>query len=117
MISPQLFQYFAITLNEYRWHFFMWAAFCFCLFFSLLNFISASTPLILLWLVILCLTLGFQLLIIAAFIMFFRNLPSNNAAEQQWLTLYRTVEWCEAILFSFMLPMPLLLLAYTFVSI
>jgi len=87
--------------------------------FSLLQMqINTETPITLIWLALFILFSGLQLLVFSAFIFFFQQLPSKKAELEQneenqfWLKLYQSVEWCEAILFFILLPLPTISFIY-----
>jgi len=115
--SPDLFNQLAITLAEYRWKLLLWSVLAFVLFSILQLQVSQNTPKILIGLVIFILFSALQALVVAAFIFFFQVLQSVRPQNQQWYRFYRTIEWCEALLFGFILPLPAILLVYTLILI
>ncbi|MEW6992000.1 hypothetical protein AADZ91_15130 [Colwelliaceae bacterium 6441] len=116
-LTPEVFNNIAISIVDYRWKLLSWSIFSFILFLILQNEVVAQTPTALVWLVILILFSALQTLVIASFIFFFRVLPSSKTQNKQWIKFYRTIEWCEAILFSFILPLPTLLFIYAFITV
>jgi len=116
-LSPEVFNNIAITLAEYRWKLLLWSLLAFLLFTVLQNQVVPATPSALIWLVIFILFAALQALVIASFIFFFRVLPSAKNNNKQWHKFYRTIEWCETILFGFILPLPALLFIYAFFTI
>jgi hypothetical protein len=113
--EPAVFNNIAITLTSYRWQLIAWSAFSFCLFLLLNWQIELSTPTSLVWLAIFILFSALQTLVIASFIFFFQVLPSTKEENKAWLKFYKAIEWCEAILFTFILPLPMLLFIYAMV--
>ena len=115
--NPDLFNSLAISLEAYRWKLLLVSLCAFVLFFILQNQVIQGTPTYLIWLVIFILFSGLQALIFASFIFFFQVLPSAKAQNEQWYKFYRTIEWCESIIFGFILPLPVLLFLYAFIAI
>jgi flagellar biosynthesis protein FliQ len=58
-----------------------------------------------------------QALVVGSFIFFFQALASIKERQVFWVTFYRAVEWSEAIIFSFILPLPMLLFFYALFSV
>lgn len=110
--NPEIFNNIAISIAEYRWSLLIWSAFAFVLFFTLQYQIEQSTPLFLIWLAIFILFAALQALVVASFIFFFQALPSTKIQDEKWHKFYRTIEWCEAAIFSFILPLPTILFIY-----
>jgi hypothetical protein len=111
-LTPELFNNIAITLSSYRWSLLAWSGFFFALFLILSDQIVQSTPSTLVWFAIFILFAALQVLVIASFIFFFQSLPSNKEENIQWRKFYRTIEWCEAIVFTVIFPLPMLLYIY-----
>ncbi len=116
-ISPELFNYIAISLSRFKWHLLAWSIFFFALFVLLQTQIQLNTPNFLVWLAIFILFTAIESLVIAAFIFFFQVLPSTRENNQSWQKFYRVIEWCEAVLFAFLLPLPVLLFFYAFIRL
>jgi hypothetical protein len=76
-----------------------------------------STPSVLVWFAIFILFAALQALVVASFIFFFQTLPSNKEDNKQWRKFYRTIEWCEAIVFTVIFPLPMLLYIYALIII
>ena len=111
-LTPALFNNIAITLSSFRWVLLAWSGFFFVLFLMLSKQITQSTPSILVWFAIFILFAALQTLVIASFIFFFQVLPSNKEENKPWQKFYRTIEWCEAIMFTIILPLPMMLFIY-----
>jgi hypothetical protein len=116
-VSPELFNYLAISLSRFKWQLLAWSAFFFCLFFLLQTQIQLNTPSFLVWLAIFILFAAIESLIIAAFIFFFQVLPSSRESNSSWLQFYQIIEWCEALLFTILLPLPIILFIYAFIHL
>ncbi len=117
LITPEVFQQLALTFVSYRWRLLFWSMLGFVLFVLLMFQIKEATPTPLVWLAISILFASFQALVLSSFIFFFQNLASIKEKNQQWYKLYRTIEWCEAFLFSLLLPAPILLFTYAMIAI
>lgn len=115
--TPEIFQQVALLLLSYRWRLLMWSLLAFLLFMILEMQIATSTPSPLVWLAIFILFAALQALVFASFIFFFQTLPSTKAEDTFWFKIYRTIEWCEAILFTILLPLPLLTFLYALLSV
>jgi hypothetical protein len=115
--TPESFNNIAITLSDYRWKLLAWSVFAFILFLLLNKQINYSTPTTLVWLAIFILFAALQALVVASFIFFFQNLPSNKAENKSLIRFYRTIEWCEAIIFTIIFPLPMLLFFYALIVI
>ena len=116
--SPNLFHLVAQQFLNYRWRLLL-SSLVFIGFFILLQKqINSETPTELIWLALFILFAGLQLLIFSAFIFFFQQLPSKSESllhdenRHFWFKLYKAVEWCEAILFFVILPLPALIFFY-----
>jgi hypothetical protein len=116
-LSPDIFNNIAISFSEYRWNLLAWSVFSFSLFMILQFQVTKTTPTSLVWLAILVLFSALQTLVLASFIFFFQVLPSSKVQNHQWYKFYRSIEWCETILFGFILPLPTLLFIYAFLTI
>lgn len=116
-LNPEIFNSIAISLSEYRWKLLAWSVFSFLLFTVLQQQVTQTTPTLLIWLVIFILFSALQTLVIASFIFFFQVLPSSRIQNEPWFKFYRSIEWCETILFGFILPLPTLLFIYAFIMI
>ena len=117
IISPQLYHQMALTLHNYRWRLLLWSVFAFTLYMLLENQIALSTPKGLVWLALFILFSALQSLVFSSFIFFFYNLPSSKAEDRYWLKIYRTIEWCEAILFTILLPLPMIVFVYALFTV
>ncbi|ASP49003.1 hypothetical protein [Cognaticolwellia beringensis] len=116
-ISPELFNYIAITFARFKWQLLAWSIFFFVLFIGLQSQIQLKTPSVLVWLAILILFVAIESLVVAAFMFFFQVLPSTREENLAWFKFYRTIEWCETILFTILLPLPIVLFIYAFVRL
>jgi hypothetical protein len=115
--TPALFNNIAITLSAYRWKLLAWSGFAFILFLILNKQINYSTPTTLVWFAIFILFAALQTLVVASFVFFFQDLPSNRAENKPLLKFYQTIEWCEAIIFTIIFPLPMLLFFYALIII
>ncbi len=115
--SPNICNNIAISLYEFRWWFFMWSGLTFLLFLLLQQQISETTPNSLVWLSIFILFIALQALVVSAFIFFFASLASIKERQVFWLNFYRVIEWSEAVIFSFILPLPMLLFVYALIIV
>lgn len=116
-ITPQTFNYIAITLARFKWPLLSWSAFFFILFLLLQSQINYSTPTPLVWLAIFILFMAIESLVICAFIFFFQVLPSTQEINQQWVRFYRVIEWCETLLFTLLIPLPFILYCFAFIRL
>lgn len=116
-ITPELFNYIAITFGRFKWQLLAWSAFFFVLFIGLQAQIQLKTPTILVWIAILILFIAIESLVVAAFMFFFQVLPSTREENAAWYQFYRTIEWCETILFTILLPLPIILFIYAFIRL
>lgn len=116
-LTPDLFNNIAISLSIYRWSLLAWSGFFFALFLILSQQISKGTPSALVWFAIFILFAALQTLVIASFIFFFQLLPSNKEENKQWRKFYRTIEWCEAVIFTVIFPLPMLLFFYALIIV
>ncbi|MBB6542261.1 hypothetical protein [Thalassotalea piscium] len=112
IITPELFNNLAITLFDFRWRILIWGICSFILSFVLQQQLHSKAPLSLLFITLFLLFLALQSLVISAFIFFFHRLPSNINQNNSLHRFYRIIEWCEALLFALLLPLPLLLFIY-----
>jgi hypothetical protein len=71
----------------------------------------------LVWLAILILFVAIESLVVSAFMFFFQVLPSTREENGPWFRFYRSIEWCETILFAILLPLPIVLFIYAFVRL
>ena len=116
--SPDLFHLLAQQFLSFRWRLLLWGLLLIGFFSILQGEISTETPKKLIWLALFILFTGLQLLIFSAFIFFFQQLPSKNEADrhnddsQFWFKLYQGIEWCEAVLFFIILPLPTITFVY-----
>ena len=115
--SPTLFNNIAISVSEYRWTLLGWSLFAFLMFALLQGYIGQTTPESLVWLAIFILFFALQALVLAAFIFFFQVLPSSKVQDKTLQKFYKSVEWCEAAIFGFILPVPTLLFIYAYLSV
>jgi len=111
-LTPDVFNSVAITLSNWRWRLLLWSLLAFVLFHVLHNFTVKGTPDTLILILLFVLFSALQSLVLAAFIFFFQVLPSTRTEDKQWGKFYRAIEWCETILFSVLLPLPILLFIY-----
>lgn len=116
-ISPETFNYIAITLARFKWALMSWSAFLFVLFLLLQSQITFSTPNALVWLAIFILFIAIESLVACAFIFFFQILPSTKEQSAQWVSFYRAIEWCETLLFTVLIPLPVILYIYAFIHL
>jgi hypothetical protein len=116
-INPELFNYIAITFGRFKWQLLAWSLFFFVLFIGLQAQIQLKTPSVLVWLAILILFVAIESLVVSAFMFFFQVLPSTRAENVALFKFYRTIEWCETILFAILLPLPIVLFTYAFVHL
>ena len=116
-ISPELFNYNAITFGRFKWQLLAWSCFFFVLFIGLQSQIQLKTPSVLVWIAILILFIAIESLVVAAFMFFFGVLPSTREENIAWFKFYRTIEWCETILFAVLLPLPIILFLYAFIRL
>ena len=117
MAHPDTFNNIAISLAEYRWKLLIWSMLAFCLYVLLEYQVVKTTPTLLIWLVIFILFAALQTLVLASFIFFFQVLPSNKVTDQGWHKFYRFIEWCETLLFAFILPLPSFLFLYAYFTV
>jgi flagellar biosynthesis protein FliQ len=115
--TPNICHNIAISLYEFRWWSLLWSGLTFALFIILQQQINQSTPNTLVWLSIFILFVALQALVVGSFIFFFQALASIKERQAFWVTFYRAVEWSEAIIFSFILPLPMLLFFYALFSV
>jgi|VirMetMinimDraft_7_1064189.scaffolds.fasta_scaffold02651_7 hypothetical protein len=116
-ISPELFNYIAITFARFKWQLLAWSLFFFLLFIGLQSQIQLKTPSILVWLAILILFIAIESLVVSAFMFFFQVLPSTREENASWYKFYRAIEWCETLLFTILLPLPIILFCYAFIRL
>ncbi|MBA6291086.1 hypothetical protein H4J58_13855 [Colwellia sp. MB3u-70] len=116
-ITPELFNYIAITFARFKWQLLAWSLFFFVLYIALQSQIQLKTPSVLVWLAILILFVAIESLVVSAFMFFFQVLPSTREENGPWFTFYRSIEWCETILFAILLPLPIVLFIYAFVRL
>ncbi|MBA6327881.1 hypothetical protein H4J46_08015 [Colwellia sp. MB02u-6] len=116
-ITPELFNYIAITFARFKWQLLAWSLFFFVLYIALQSQIQLKTPSVLVWLAILILFVAIESLVVSAFMFFFQVLPSTREENGAWFTFYRSIEWCETILFAILLPLPIVLFIYAFLRL
>jgi hypothetical protein len=116
-LTPELFNNIAITLSSYRWILIAWSGFSFVLFLILSKQIAQTTPILLVWFAIFILFAALQTFVVASFIFFFQTLQSNKEENKPWRKFYSTIEWCEAIIFTVILPLPMMLFVYALIII
>lgn len=112
IISPELCQNIALSFITLKIKLLAWSIFLFCLFYFLKGKISSQTPDALIWLAILILFIAIQSLIFASFIYFFQELASHKENPDWLKKFYRTIEWCEAALFTLLIPLPSAMFIY-----
>lgn len=115
--TPENFHLSATTLSNNKWRLLAWSAFAFILYLLLELQISTTTPLFLVWLALAILFASIQALVVASFIFFFQVLTSSKAKNKRWFNFYRSIEWAETVLFTFLLPLPTLIFIYALFSI
>lgn len=113
--TPNTYQQVATIFKHLRWKLLTSSAVSFSFYLILNNQINALTPDYWLWINLFVLFFALQMLILSAFIFFFRCLPSTQAKEPFWILFYTIIEWCEAIIFTFLLPLPALIFAYVLI--
>jgi hypothetical protein len=116
-ITPELFNYIAITFARFKWQLLAWSLFFFVLYIALQSQIQLKTPSVLVWLAILILFVAIESLVVSAFMFFFQVLPSTREENGDWFKFYRSIEWCETILFAILLPLPIVLFIYAFLRL
>ncbi|MBA6340383.1 hypothetical protein H4J59_05165 [Colwellia sp. MB02u-10] len=116
-ITPELFNYIAITFARFKWQLLAWSLFFFVLYIALQSQIQLKTPGVLVWLAILILFVAIESLVVSAFMFFFQVLPSTREENGPWFRFYRSIEWCETILFAILLPLPIVLFIYAFLRL
>ncbi len=112
LLTPHIFNQAATIFWNKRWRLLQWSLFSFILFLILQNQIELSTPTPLIWLALFIVFFALQMLVLASFIFFFKNLPSKKAKSRGWYNFYRTIEWCEAFIFTLLIPFPTLTYLY-----
>ena len=112
ILTPILFNQVATLLWNIRWRLLQWSFLGFVLFMLLQSQVELTTPNLLVWLALFILFSALELLVIASFIFFFKSLPSTKAKTKPWFRFYRTIEWCEAIIFTLLLPFPIIVYLY-----
>lgn len=110
--TPKSFHQLALIVSPYRWRLLAWSALVFALYLLLETQITQTTPNTLVWLSLFILFASLQILVFASFIFFFKKLPSTLVKDTAWRKLYQVVEWCEAMLFALLLPLPSLVFLY-----
>ena len=115
--TPESFHLAAMSLSFLRWRLLAWSLFAFVLFLLLQTQIKTATPTLLVWVALFILFSALQALVIASFVFFFQVLPSSTAKSNYWFNLYRTIEWCETLLFALLLPLPSLGFIYALLSV
>lgn len=113
--TPTTFQSIAKLFHHFRWRLLLWSAFLFTLFLITNEQITQLTPLALVWLSLFILFVALQLLVFSTFIFFFRYLPSKQTKEPFWIVFYNIIEWCEALIFTFLLPLPTLIFCFVLI--
>lgn len=113
--TPTTFQNIAKIFHHFRWRLLLWSALSFTLFLITNEQITQLTPITLVWLSLFILFFALQLLVLSAFIFFFRSLPSQQTKEPFWMNLYNLIEWCEALIFTFLLPLPTLIFCFVLI--
>ncbi len=111
--SPNNFQKIAQHLQKFRWTLLLWSSLFFILYLLLQNKVNDLTPVALIWLILFLLFSALQMLVFGAFIFFFQYLHSSKASNIFWFKFYQIIEWCEAILFFLLLPLPSLVFIYS----
>lgn len=114
--TPLAFQHYATRFQAYRWQLLSSGCFAFILYIILNSMITVTTPNALVWVTLFIMFAGVQALVFSAFIFFFLKLPSTQAQGTFWYKLYRTIEWSEAILFTFLLPLPSLTFVFALIQ-
>ncbi len=117
ILTPALFQQIALCFNSYRWKLIGWSLLLFILYVILELNIGQTTPDFLVWFALAILFFSLQILVFSAFIFFFQNLTSTKTMTIYWKTFYQIVEWCEAVIFTILLPCPAIIFLYAIVTI
>jgi len=112
LFTPTHYNHVALFFVEQRWRLLIWSACAFFLFVFLERQIENSTPDILIWLALFILFSALQALVLSSFIFFFQNLASIKVQQGALYRFYCFVEWCEAFIFTLLLPFPTLVFIY-----
>jgi len=115
--TPESFHFLASNLSNYKWRLLMWSAAAFVLYTILEFQISQTTPTFLIWLALAILFAALQMLVCTSFLFFFQVLPSSKTNKKSWFIFYRTIEWCETLLFALLLPLPTISFIYAILSL
>ncbi len=114
--TPHNFHHISKKYSAFKWRLLLWSALLFVFYLILEAEIVDSTPHSLIWLTLALLFLSIQCLVFASFVFFFQVLPSQQISNKSWLRFYQIIEWCETLLFAFLLPMPTLSFIYALLS-
>jgi len=112
LFTPTHFNHIALFFIEQRWRLLLWSALAFLLFIFLERQIENSTPNFLIWLTLFILFSALQALILSSFIFFFQSLASIKAQRGFLYRFYCIIEWCEAAIFTLLIPFPTLVFLY-----
>lgn len=115
--TPESFHLLASNLSQYKWRLLMFSAAAFALYTVLELQVSQSTPTFLIWMALAILFSALQILVFSSFIFFFQVLPSSRTNKKSWYIFYRTIEWCETLLFALLLPLPTISFIYAIFSL
>ncbi len=118
--SPEQYHQLATKYFNKRWLLLMWSFLSFALFTLIESKIFNVTPSALVALALFILFFALQSLVLASFLFFFKSLPSNHHKADTTSAVYRfyrTIEWLETLLFSFLLPLPVLGFLYAMLMI
>ena len=118
--SPEQYHQLATKYYSKRWQLLTWSFLSFVLFTLIETKIFNVTPSVLVALALFILFFALQSLVLASFLFFFKTLPSNQHKTDVTTGVYRfyrTIEWLETLLFSFLLPLPMLGFLYAMLMI
>ena len=111
-LSPEFYHFAAIKLAQYKWSLLFQGIAALLLYLLLQAQITMNTPNILVWGALTILFFALQSLVFASFIFFFLRLASSENQANTWFNFYRFIEWSETILFTILLPLPLIMFSY-----
>jgi hypothetical protein len=112
LFTPTHYNHLALFFIEQRWRLLIWSTFAFILFIFLETQIEDSTPNLLIWVALFILFSALQALVLSSFIFFFQNLASIKAQKGMLYRFYCFIEWCEAIIFTLLVPFPVFIFLY-----
>ncbi len=115
MLSPERFQKAAQFLYPARWKFFIAAICLFSAAWGMGQLSHDSTPDSLYAMAFVSGLVGIEFLTITVFCLLFRHLRSHDVTmNQQSRLFYRTKEWIETLIFTFLFFFPLILVVMIF---